>query len=75
MKKYLFISLPFLLGIICFSLYNLKGIQIADDGTLIESFFYIPLGYLCFAVGLLMLMIQPVLALLQPVKRKKLSNE
>lgn len=53
MKKYLFAAVPFLLWIGCIYAYNAVGSHIAPDGTLVEPFFLIPLGYLFFALGII----------------------
>lgn len=53
MKKCLFSAVPFLLWIGCICAYNAIGAHIAPDGTLVEPFFLIPLGYLFFALGII----------------------
>ena len=45
MKKYLFTITIFILGVVCFASYNIIGSEIAPDGTLIEPFGLIPIGF------------------------------
>ena len=63
MKKYLLTSTPFVFSFTCLVLYHHDGIQIAEDGTLIESFFYIPLSYLSFAIGILAIILQMIISI------------
>ncbi len=46
LKKYLLPELFVVASIICVILYNIKGQSIAPDGTLQESFGFIPLSWL-----------------------------
>jgi TRAP-type C4-dicarboxylate transport system permease small subunit len=55
MKKYLYL-LPFLLGIACFILFTIIGSYVDQDGTLIEPFFLIPIGYLWVFIGLVFIL-------------------
>lgn len=43
--------LSLLSGILCFVLFNLNGSYVAADGTLVESFAYIPIGYLFIGIS------------------------
>lgn len=52
-KKYFFIIIPFGLSFCCFVTYNIIGSEIAPDGTLVEPFFLIPMGFLFFAIGII----------------------
>ena len=52
MKKILYLS-PFILGISCFILYSIIGSYVDQDGTLVEPFFLIPIGYLGVFIGLI----------------------
>ncbi len=52
MKKY-FILAPFLLSITCFSAYYVIGQKVMPDGTLIEPFGLIPLGYLFLMITII----------------------
>ncbi|EON72172.1 DUF3955 domain-containing protein [Lysinibacillus sphaericus] len=56
MKKYLIAATPILLGIICFAANAIIGSEVAPDGTLIEPFFLIPVGYLLFFTGIISLL-------------------
>ena len=52
MKKiYLIAIIPFILGIGCFVTYNAIGAEISPDGTLIEPFALLPLGWGLIAIG------------------------
>ncbi|MDO7205447.1 DUF3955 domain-containing protein [Paraclostridium bifermentans] len=46
MKKYLLTIITFILGVACFVSYNIIGSEIAPDGTLIEPFGLMPIGFL-----------------------------
>lgn len=46
MKKYFFSVVLIMLSIGCFIAYNLIGSEVLPDGTLLEPFFLIPIGYL-----------------------------
>lgn len=56
-KQYLFSIIPFSLGIACFISYNIIGSEITQDGTLVEPFGLIPLGYLFFFIAIIALII------------------
>ncbi|MEJ8554742.1 DUF3955 domain-containing protein [Tepidibacter sp. Z1-5] len=53
MKKNLLILIPFILGLGCFIIYNIIGYEVAPDGTLVESFFLIPIGHLFILIGII----------------------
>lgn len=53
MKKYLLALISFIVGIGCLVTYNIIGSEVAPDGTLIEPFFLIPMGYLFVAIGII----------------------
>lgn len=54
MKKiYLIPAVPFIIGIACFAAYSIIGSHVASDGTLIESFGLIPLGWLFTVIGII----------------------
>lgn len=57
MKKYLFSLLSLVLGIGFWIAYAIIGSKIAPDGTLVESFYLIPMGYLFLALGLVSLLL------------------
>ena len=53
MKKIYWIAIiPFVLGIGCFITYNVIGAEIATDGTLVEPFVLLPVGWGLIAIGL-----------------------
>lgn len=54
MKKiYLFPITFFCIGIGCFITYNIIGSYIAPDGTLVEPFALIPIGYIMIAISVI----------------------
>lgn len=54
MKKIYYFSLTsFALGVICFLSYAAIGSEIAADGTLIEPFGLIPIGFILLTIGLI----------------------
>lgn len=55
MKKYFFTMIPFILGIICFVSYNIIGSEVAPDGTLVEPFGFIPIGFLLISISIIIL--------------------
>ncbi|SMG21693.1 DUF3955 domain-containing protein [Paenibacillus aquistagni] len=56
-KKYMFATLPILLGVLCFIIFSFIGSYVAEDGTLVEPFFLVPIGYLLFFAGIISLLI------------------
>lgn len=52
MKKYLISAILVLIGIACFISYNIIGSEVAADGTLIEPFFLIPIGFLAIFLAI-----------------------
>lgn len=74
MKKYLFTMIPFILGIICFVSYNIIGSEIAQDGTLIEPFGLIPIGFLLISLSIIVSFIMSTWALFHnPTKIDKVA--
>ena len=57
MKKYILSLIPFILGASCFITFNIIGSEVTLDGTLVEPFFLIPIGYLCFVIAIICLLI------------------
>jgi hypothetical protein len=53
MKRMIRFFLPFVPGICCFVVYTLIGSDVAPDGTLLEPFFLIPLGWFLIGLGML----------------------
>ena len=51
-KRYLIAIIPFVLGIGCFITYNVIGAEITADGTLVEPFVLLPLGWGLIVVGI-----------------------
>jgi len=51
MKKYILASTPFILGLLSFLIFMIKGSSVASDGTLEEPFFLIPIGFLLLFIG------------------------
>ncbi|MEQ6049208.1 DUF3955 domain-containing protein [Lysinibacillus capsici] len=51
MKKYIFASMPIILGVLSFLIFMVKGSNVALDGTLEEPFFLIPIGFLLLFIG------------------------
>jgi len=68
MKKSFIVSwIAFLLMIGCRTAYSLSPNYVAEDGLLVESFAYIPLGWLCAFVLIISLIVGIVLY----IRRKK----
>jgi len=57
MKKYLFSLLSLVLGMGFWIAYTIIGSEVAPDGTLVEAFYLIPMGYLFLALGLVSLLL------------------
>jgi uncharacterized BrkB/YihY/UPF0761 family membrane protein len=51
-KTFLFTVVPLLLGLGCWVAYAIIGSEVAANGTLVEPFALIPLGYIFVALGL-----------------------
>jgi len=51
-KSFLLAVISLLLGLGCWVAYAIIGSEVAENGTLVEPFFLIPLGYLFIAFGL-----------------------
>lgn len=66
MKKiYLCVIIPLVLGIGCFIAFESIGSHVSEDGTLIEPFGLIPIGYLMFATSLIASLIIGIKTLLK----------
>lgn len=50
-NRYLFSVIPIILGIRCVVVYRIIGSEIVPDGTLIEPFFLIPIGWFFILAG------------------------
>ncbi|MEI4831556.1 DUF3955 domain-containing protein [Bacillus sp. FJAT-53711] len=57
MKKYILTLIPFILGIGCFVSFNTIGSTVAPDGTLVEPFYLLPMGYSFIAIGIVSLFV------------------
>lgn len=53
MKKNIPALMSLIIGIGCFVTYSIIGSEVAADGTLLEPFFLIPIGYLFLAIGII----------------------
>lgn len=53
--------IPFIIVVGCGLAYNMIGSEIAADGTLVEPFFLIPIGYLALFVGIIGLIVRLIL--------------
>ncbi|MGM9532276.1 DUF3955 domain-containing protein [Intestinibacter sp.] len=62
MKKLLTL-IPFCLFAICLIAYSIIGSRVLADGTLDEPFFLIPIAWLFFLIGILMVVVQLILCL------------
>ncbi len=62
-------AIPFILSILCAVAYQLHGVEIAEDGTLIEAFGFIPLTYLFLFLGIVIATTQFIAALLKGNKQ------
>ncbi|MDD2370951.1 MAG: DUF3955 domain-containing protein [Firmicutes bacterium] len=52
MKKYIFSIIFLILGLVSFIVYLVNGSSVKADGTLVEAFAFIPIGYLLVSIGL-----------------------
>ena len=52
-RTYLVPLLFLLLGLACHVAFGIIGSHVAPDGTLIEPFFLLPIGYLLYALGII----------------------
>ena len=71
MKKYILNLIPFIIGTGCFVAFSIIGSEVAPDGTLVEPFFLIPLGFIFFFVGIIELLVSAVLYYLDTKKSSK----
>ncbi|MGL5256546.1 MAG: DUF3955 domain-containing protein [Proteocatella sp.] len=53
MKKYLVSIIFVLIGVACSISYNIIGSEVAADGTLVEPFFLIPIGFLSIFLSII----------------------
>lgn len=52
-KKYLVSLISIFISIVCIVSFNIIGSEVLPDGTLVEPFFLIPLGWLFFSIGII----------------------
>ncbi|MBE5107893.1 DUF3955 domain-containing protein [Bacillus thuringiensis] len=60
MKKYILSLLPFILGMGCLVSFNMIGSKVAADGTLVEPFYLLPIGYLLIVIGIVSLFVNKI---------------
>lgn len=53
MKKYLVSLISIFISIVCIITYDIIGSEVLADGTLVEPFFLIPLGWLFLIIGII----------------------
>ncbi|MEG1004558.1 MAG: DUF3955 domain-containing protein [Clostridium sp.] len=58
MKKNILNLIPFMITIGCIIAFNIIGSKVLSDGTLVEPFYLIPIGYLFFFIGIIGLCIR-----------------
>ncbi|WBW96788.1 DUF3955 domain-containing protein [Oceanirhabdus sp. W0125-5] len=68
MKKYLISLISFILGLCCFLIYSIIGCKVAPDGTLVEPFYLIPIGYLFIAIGIIIAITVNIISRLRSLK-------
>ncbi len=71
MKKYVIAATPIFLGVICFILRGMIGDSLAPDGTLIEPFFLIPVGYLFFFTGIISILFVAIFSTIKKINVAK----
>ncbi|SDP36078.1 DUF3955 domain-containing protein [Clostridium gasigenes] len=70
MKKYLLALIPFIIGIGCMITYSIIGSEVAPDGTFVEAFFKMPIGYLFLAIGIIIGLVVSIMSLYRNTKKK-----
>ena len=53
MKKNILNLIPFIGTAVCTVAYNIIGSEVLADGTLVEPFYLIPIGWLLFFIGII----------------------
>ncbi|MBB6713878.1 DUF3955 domain-containing protein [Clostridium gasigenes] len=53
MKKYILALIPFIIGVGCFIAFSIIGSEVAADGTLVEPFALLPIGFLFLAISII----------------------
>lgn len=59
-KSYILALIPLIMGIGCFIIFRLIGSSVAPDGTLIEPFALVPIGWLLIFTGIIIAIILSV---------------
>lgn len=75
MKKLILVVIPFIISLGCGVAYKIIGCEIAPDGTLLEPFYLIPIGYLFFTIGIIGLLVVALSCLIKHLKAKKMRLE
>ncbi|WP_242274161.1 DUF3955 domain-containing protein [Bacillus cereus group sp. BfR-BA-01310] len=57
MKKYILALILFILGVGCLVSFNTIGSKVTPDGTLVEPFYLLPIGYSLIATGIISLFV------------------
>lgn len=71
MKKYIFSMVSGLIGLICFVAYNIIGVKVLADGSLVEPFGLIPIGLLFIFIGVISAIIVAVVTYIRNLSNKK----
>ncbi|PKK99902.1 MAG: group-specific protein [Tenericutes bacterium HGW-Tenericutes-1] len=58
--RYKYISIPFILGILCFVIYRVVSWFPTENNTVIFLNFLIPIGFILFGAGLLLIFIKMI---------------
>ncbi len=65
LNKKIILMTPFILSMLCFVSYAAIGSYVAEDGALVEPFAFIPMGYLFFALGIVLIILRLVMNRIQ----------
>ncbi|MBE7106758.1 DUF3955 domain-containing protein [Bacillus cereus] len=68
MKKYILSLIPLILGVGCLVSFNTIGSKVATDGTLVEPFYLLPIGYLFISISVISLLVN-LLPLMKKVNK------
>ncbi|WP_343342727.1 DUF3955 domain-containing protein [Terrisporobacter petrolearius] len=71
MKKYIFSMVSGLIGLICFVAYNIIGTKVSADGSIVEPFGLIPVGFLFVFIGVISALIVAVVTFIHNSSNKK----
>jgi hypothetical protein len=53
MKKNILNLIPFIVTVVCIIVYKVIGAEVLADGTLVEPFYLIPIGWLFLFIGII----------------------